>query len=184
MTKDNNLLGRFELTGIPPAPRGVPKIEVSFDIDANGSLTVSAKDRSTGRANAITITNDTGRLSKADIDRMMADAEKYKKEDEMQREKFAARNRLESYAVQRQTIGRTPKCREQANAADLETVKSKTQEIIAWLDGNSLAEKEEYDEKEKDLQRMCSPIMEKLQGQQQQQQSYSSSNGPTVEEVD
>ena len=97
MTKDNNLLGRFELTGIPPAPRGVPKIEVSFDIDANGSLTVSAKDRSTGRTNAITITNDTGRLSKADIDRMMADAEKYKKEDEMQREKIAARNRRESY---------------------------------------------------------------------------------------
>ena len=92
VTKDNNLLGRFELTGIPPAPRGVPKIEVSLDIDANGILNVSAKDQSTGRTNTITITNDIGRLSEADMDRMVAEAEKFKKEDEMQREKITARN--------------------------------------------------------------------------------------------
>jgi len=184
MTKDNNLLGRFELTGIPPAPRGVPKIEVSFDIDANGILNVSAKDQSTGRTNAITITNDTGRLSKADIDRMVADAEKYKKEDEMQREKIAAKNRLESYAYSVKQAAEDPTVESKLNAADLETVKSKTQEVIAWLDGNALAEKEEYEEKEKDLQRVCSPIMAGLHGRQQPQQSYSSSTGPTVEEVD
>ena len=188
MTKDNNLLGRFELTGIPPAPRDVPKIEVSLDIDANGILNVSAKDQSTGRTNAITITNDTGRLSKTDIDRMVADAEKYKKEDEMQREKVAARNSLESYVYSVKQAAENPNVENKLNAADLETVKNKTQEVIAWLDGNSLqADKEEYEEKEKDLQRVCSPIMAKLHGQQSEQQphgSRSSSNGPTVEEVD
>ena len=185
MTKDNNLLGRFELTGIPPAPRGVPKIEVSLDIDANGILNVSAKDQSTGRTNAITITNDTGRLSKTDIDRMVADAEKYKKEDEMQRKKIAARNSLESYVYSVKQAAENPNVENKLNAADLETVKNKTQEVIAWLDGNSLqADKEEYEEKEKDLQRVCSPIMAKLHGQQSEQQphgSSSSSNGPTVE---
>ena len=111
MTKDNNLLGRFELTGIPPAPRGVPKIEVSLDIDANGILNVSAKDQSTGRTNTITITNDIGRLSKADSDRMVAETEKFKKEDEMQREKITARNSLE--CVQRKTDSRRPICCDQ-----------------------------------------------------------------------
>lgn len=98
MTKDNNLLGTFSLNGIPPAPRGVPKIEVTFDLDANGILNVSAKDTSTGRSEKITITNDKGRLSKADIDKMLADAEKYKAEDERQKQRVNARNQLESYA--------------------------------------------------------------------------------------
>uniref|UniRef100_A0A672K6X7 Heat shock cognate 71 kDa protein n=1 Tax=Sinocyclocheilus grahami TaxID=75366 RepID=A0A672K6X7_SINGR len=98
MTKDNNLLGKFELTGIPPAPRGVPQIEVTFDIDANGIMNVSAVDKSTGKENKITITNDKGRLSKEDIERMVQEAEKYKAEDDVQREKVAAKNGLESYA--------------------------------------------------------------------------------------
>lgn len=97
MTKDNNLLGTFNLTGIPPAPRGVPKIEVTFDLDANGILNVSAKDSSTGKLERITITNDKGRLSKEDIDRMLSEAEKYKAEDEKQKERIAARNQLEGY---------------------------------------------------------------------------------------
>lgn len=114
MTKDNNLLGTFNLTGIPPAPRGVPKIEVAFDLDANGIifyfyfiannqinfegiLNVSAKDSSTGRSEKITISNDKGRLSKAEIDKMLADAEKYAAEDEKQKEKIASRNQLEGY---------------------------------------------------------------------------------------
>lgn len=97
MTKDNNLLGKFELTGIPPAPRGVPKIEVTFDMDANGILQVSAKDNSTGKQEKITIKNDKGRLSKAEIDRMLSEAEKYKDEDEKQKQKIAARNQLEGY---------------------------------------------------------------------------------------
>lgn len=186
MVKDNNLLGRFELTGIPPAPRGVPKIEVSFDIDANGIVNVSAKDQSTGKTNAITITNDTGRLSKGEIDRMVADAEKYKKEDEMQQEKIAARNSLESYVYSVKQTAEDPNVVNKLNADDLEIVKNKTQEVMAWLDRNSMADKEEYEEKQKDLQQVCSPIMAKLHGQQQPQQGYrdSSSDGPTVEEVD
>ena len=184
MVKDNNLLGRFELTGIPPAPRGVPKIEVSFDIDANGIVNVSAKDQSTGKTNAITITNDTGRLCKGEIDRMVADAEKYKKEDEMQRERIAARNSLESYVYSVKQTAEDPNVVNKLNADDLEIVKNKTQEVMAWLDRNSMADKEEYEEKQKDLQQVCSPIMAKLHGQQQPQQGYSSSDGPTVEEVD
>merc|ERR1711992_455032 len=100
MTKDNHLLGKFELSGIPPAPRGVPQIEVSFDIDANGILNVSAADKSTGKSNKITITNDKGRLSKEEIDRMVNDAEKYKNEDEKQKNRIASKNGLESYAFQ------------------------------------------------------------------------------------
>ncbi|KPJ17595.1 Heat shock protein 68 [Papilio machaon] len=97
MTKDNNLLGTFDLTGIPPAPRGVPKIDVTFDLDANGILNVSAKENSTGRSKNIVIKNDKGRLSQADIDRMLSEAERYREEDEKQRQRVAARNQLESY---------------------------------------------------------------------------------------
>jgi len=179
MTKDNNLLGRFELTGIPPAPRGVPKIEVSFDIDANGILNVSAKDQSTGRSNAITITNDTGRLSKAEIDRMVADAKKYKEDDQRQREKIAARNSLENYVHSVKQAAEDPDLKGKLNTTDLETVTSKTREVMDWLENNSAAEKEDYERKEKDLQQVCSPFMAKVHGQQQ-----CSDNGPTVEEVD
>lgn len=98
MTTDNHLLGKFELSGIPPAPRGVPQIEVTYDIDANGILNVSAVDKSTGRENKITITNDKGRLSKDDIDRMVREAERYKADDDAQRDKIQAKNSLESYA--------------------------------------------------------------------------------------
>ena len=97
MTKDNNLLGTFNLTGIPPAPRGVPKIEVTFDLDANGILNVSAKEISTGKSERITIKNDKGRLSKEDIDKMLKEAEMYRQEDEKQKERVTARNQLESY---------------------------------------------------------------------------------------
>merc|ERR1712168_478471 len=98
MTKDNNILGKFELSGIPPAPRGVPQIEVTFDVDANGILNVSAVDKSTGKENKITITNDKGRLSKEDIERMVREAEKFKADDEKQKERIQAKNSLESYA--------------------------------------------------------------------------------------
>ena len=97
-TRDNNLLGKFELSGIPPAPRGVPQINVCFDIDANGILNVAAEDKSTGKSQKITITNDKGRLSKDDIERMVAEAEKYKSEDEEQKKKVDAKNNLENYA--------------------------------------------------------------------------------------
>ena len=97
MTKDNHLLGKFNLEGIPPAPRGTPQIEVTFDIDANGILNVSACDKATGTAEKITITNDKGRLSKEDIERMVADADKYKAQDEAIRKKVEAKNSLENY---------------------------------------------------------------------------------------
>ena len=97
-TKDNNILGKFELTGIPPAPRGVPQIEVTFDMDANGILNVSANDKTTGRSNRITITNDKGRLSKEEIERMVNEAEKYKQEDEEVAKRVSARNGLEGFA--------------------------------------------------------------------------------------
>merc|ERR1719163_1299633 len=100
MTKDNNLLGKFHLDGIPPAPRGVPQIEVTFDIDANGILNVSAQDKSTGKSQQITITNEKGRLSQADIDRMVSEAEKYKSEDEANKAKIEAKNGLENYCFQ------------------------------------------------------------------------------------
>merc|ERR1711894_651579 len=96
-TKDNHLLGKFDLTGIPPAPRGVPQIEVTFDIDANGILNVSAQDKSSGKQEKITITNDKGRLSKEEIEKMVSDAEQYKAEDEKQKERISAKNSLESY---------------------------------------------------------------------------------------
>lgn len=197
MTKNNNELGRFDLMGIPPAPRGVPKIQVSFDVDANGILNVSAKDQSTGKTNAITITNDKGRLSKADIERMVAEAEKYKEEDEKQRETIAARNSLENYVYSVKQAVEDPNAENKLNSDDVETVKSKAQEVIEWLDRNSLADKEEYQEKEKDLQRVCSPIMSKLHGQQQQtdnccngagtgqpQQTDNCCSGATIEEVE
>merc|ERR550517_1789508 len=97
MTKDNHLLGKFDLTGIPPAPRGTPQIEVTFDVDANGILNVSAVDKGSGKQEKITITNDKGRLSKEEIDRMVNEAEQFKSEDEAQRERVAAKNGLEAY---------------------------------------------------------------------------------------
>ena len=97
MTKDNNLLGKFDLTGIPPAPRGVPQIEVSFELDANGILKVTAGDKGTGKAETITITNDKGRLSQDEIDRMVAEAEEFAEEDKANAERITSRNGLENY---------------------------------------------------------------------------------------
>lgn len=182
LTKFNNQLGRFDLAGIPPAPRGVPKIEVSFDVDADGILNVSAKDQSTGKSNNITITNDKGRLSKEDIDRMVADAKKYKEEDERQRETIDARNSLENYAFSVKHAVEDSNAESKLCSAEIDMAKRKAIEVIDWLDRNSLAEKEEYQEKEQDIQRVCSPIMSKLHGQQQQTGSFS--NGATVEEID
>merc|ERR1712218_659263 len=103
MTRDNHSLGKFDLTGIPPAPRGVPQIEVTFDIDANGILNVSAADKSSGKSEKITITNDKGRLSADEIERMVNDAEKFKAEDDKQKERITAKNGLESYCFNMKT---------------------------------------------------------------------------------
>merc|ERR1719513_495252 len=118
MTKDNHNLGKFDLTGIPPAPSGAPQIEVTFDIDANGILNVSAADKSTDKSNKITITNDKGRLSKEEIDRMVNDAEKYKNEDEKQKNRIAGKNGLESYAFQMKSTVEDEKLKDKISADD------------------------------------------------------------------
>lgn len=186
MTKDNNLLGTFNLTGIPPAPRGVPKIEVTFNLDANGILQVSAKDSSTGKSESITITNDKGRLSKADIERMLAEADKYKAEDEKQREKVTARNQLEGYIFSaKQAVEEAPP--ERLTPDERKVVTDKCAAVLGWLDSNSLAEKEEFEDKLKELQKECAPVMLKLhQGQAGAQPGAPppGAKGPTVEEVD
>ncbi|XP_011436292.3 heat shock protein 68-like [Magallana gigas] len=184
MTKDNNKLGTFELNGIPPAPRGVPQIDVEFDIDANGILNVSAKDKSTGKSNKITITNDKGRLSKADIERMVNEAEKYKEEDDKQRQRIAARNQLESYVF---TVKQAAEdTGDKLQSEDKETISRVCSETVSWLDNNALAEVDEYEFKLKEVQKVCSPIMAKLHqnGSTGNQGPASSSQGPTVEEMD
>lgn len=161
-TKDNNLLGKFELTGIPPAPRGVPQIEVTFDVDANGILNVSAVDKTTGRSNKITITNDKGRLSKEEIERMVADAEKYKKEDEEAASRIQSKNHLESYAYNlKNTLG-DDKVSGKIDAADKTKLEGAINDTIKWLEQNQEAEKEEYEHKQKELEGISNPIMTKL----------------------
>lgn len=162
MTKDNNLLGKFELSGIPPAPRGVPQIEVTFDLDANGILNVTAVDKSTGRENKITITNDKGRLSKDEIEKMVRDAEKFKDEDDKQRDRLQAKNALESYAFNMKSTIEDEKLKDKISQEDRDKVMEKCNEIIKWIDGNQLAEKEEFEHKQKDLEKVCMPIVTKL----------------------
>jgi len=202
MTKDNNLLGKFELTGIPPAPRGVPQVEVTFDIDANGIMHVSAVDKSTGRENKITITNDKGRLSKEDIEKMVRDAEKYKDEDDKQKDRISAKNSLESYAFNMKSTMEDEKLKDKISAEDKQKVLDKCNEVVRWIDSNQLAEKEEFDHQLKDLEKLCMPIVTKLYqgaggmpeggmpggfpgaGGQGGATSGGGGSGPTIEEVD
>nr|XP_053637125.1 heat shock cognate 71 kDa protein [Cherax quadricarinatus] len=164
MTKDNNLLGKFELTGIPPAPRGVPQIEVTFDIDANGILNVSAVDKSTGKENKITITNDKGRLSKEEIEKMVQDAEKYKADDEKQRERISAKNSLESYCFNMKSTVEDDKFKDKVSGEDCSKILDACNDAIKWLDTNQLAEKEEYEHKQKEVEQICNPIITKMYG--------------------
>ena len=164
MTRDNNMLGKFHLDGIPPMPRGVPQIEVTFDIDANGILNVSAVEKSTGKEQKITITNDKGRLSADDIERMVGEAEKYKAEDERQRQRIEAKNGLENYAFSLRNSIREEKLAAKISSDDKATIEGAVDEVISWLDHNGSAEKEEYEEKQKALEAKANPIMMKLYG--------------------
>ncbi|EDV40220.1 uncharacterized protein Dana_GF24052, isoform B [Drosophila ananassae] len=190
MTRDNNILGKFELTAIPPAPRGVPQVEVTFDIDANGILNVTALEKSTGKENRITITNDKGRLSKDDIERMVNDAESYRQADEEQRDRVNAKNQLESYCFHLRSTLDDEQLRTRISDTDRETILQRCNETISWLDSNQLAEKQEFEHKQQELERICSPIMTRLYqsaGMQQPppaQSGNSSAGGPTIEEVD
>ena len=162
MTRDNNLLGKFELSGIPPAPRGVPQIEVTFDIDRNGILNVSAIEKSTGKENKITITNDKGRLSADEIERMVNEAERYKSEDDAHRERIQAKNSLESYAFSMKSTMEEDKVKEKVSEEDRTKVVEKCKEVIDWLDKNQTAEKDEFQHQQKELESVCSPIISKL----------------------
>ncbi|KAL1138940.1 hypothetical protein AAG570_009003 [Ranatra chinensis] len=177
MTKDNNLLGTFDLTGIPPAPRGVPKIDVTFDLDANGILNVSAKETSTGKSKNIVIQNDKGRLSKEEIDRMVNDAEKYKTEDNRQKERIEARNRLEGYLFGvKQAI---EECGDKLSESEKNAARARCDDTLKWMDNNTLADKEEYEHKLRELQKECTSYMTRLHAR-----AGSSGQGPTIEEVD
>jgi len=192
-TRDNNLLGKFELTGIPPAPRGVPQINVIFDIDANGILNVSAEDKTTGNKNKITITNDKGRLSKDEIERMVSEAEKYKAEDEEARKKVDAKNSLENYAYNMRNTIRDEKVASKLSADDKAKMEAAIKEAIEWLEGNQLGEAEEFADKEKELEALCSPVISKMYGAGGAPPPEAGpggaggaggAGGPTVEEVD
>lgn len=194
MTTDNNLLGKFELSGIPPAPRGVPQIEVTYDIDANGILNVSAVDKSTGRENKITITNDKGRLSKDDIDRMVREAERYKADDDAQRDKIQAKNSLESYAYHMKSTMEDNKVKDKISEDDKKLITDKCSEVVSWLDTQPDASKEEYERRQKELESICNPIITKLYQSAGGAPggappgggatTAESSGGPTIEEVD
>lgn len=164
MTKDNNLLGKFQLEGIPPMPRGVPQIEVTFDIDANGILNVSAMEKSTGKEQKITIKNDKGRMSADEIERLVQEAERYKAEDEANRARIEAKNSLENYVFQiknsmndEKLAGKVP---EDAKSRVMDAINDTTR----WIDSNQSAEKEEFEEKQKALEAIVMPILQNLSG--------------------
>jgi len=203
MTKDNNILGKFELSGIPPAPRGVPQIKVTFDIDANGILNVSAVDTSTGKENKITITNDKGRLTKEEIEKMVQEAEKYKSEDEANRDRVQAKNNLESYAYNMKSTIEDEKVKDKISDEDKKAIQEKCQDIIKWLEENANAAKDDIDAKQKELEGVCAPIVKKLYEQGGMPEGgmpgggmpggmpggnapppNAGSGGPTIEEVD
>merc|ERR1711967_219892 len=198
MTKDNNLLGKFHLDGIPPAPRGVPQIEVTFDIDANGILNVSAQDKSTGKSNQITITNEKGRLSQAEIDRMVQEAEKYRAEDEQNKSKIEAKNGLENYCFTMRYTLQEEKLKDKFEGDDKDKIEKAVQEALDWLDKNQMAEKDEFEARQKELEGVVNPIMMKvyqaaggggmpeggMPGGGFDGGAPGGAGGPTVEEVD
>lgn len=163
MTKDNHLLGKFDLTGIPPAPRGVPQIEVTFEIDVNGILRVSAEDKGSGNKEAITITNDQNRLTPEDIERMVNEAERYAEEDKKVKERVESRNELESYTYSlKNQVSDKEKLGAKLSEEDTKTIMTAVEESIEWLDANQDAETEEYKEKKKALEEAVNPIISKL----------------------
>jgi len=163
MVKDNHHLGMFDLTGIPPAPRGEPQIEVTFQMDADGILRVSAEDKGTGNVEKITIKNDDNRLSKEDIDRMVNDAEKFASEDQRAKEKVEARNELEGYAYSlKNQVNDEEKLGGKLSDEDKESIQTAVDRALAWLEDNSDAEKDECEEQKKLLEKVVHPIVSKV----------------------
>jgi len=164
MTKDNSILGKFELTGIPPSPRGVPQIEVSFELDANGILKVSAHDKGTGKQESITINNDKGRLTPEEIERMVAEAEKYAEEDKATRERIEARNGLENYAFNlKNQVNDEEGLGGKIDDEDKETILDAVKETTEWLEENSAeATTEDFEEQKEKLSNVAYPITSKM----------------------
>lgn len=192
MTKSNRLLGSFELGGIPPAPRGVPQIEVSFDVDANGILSISAADKGTGKQQSLTITSEKGRLSEEEIEKMVQEAEEFAEQDKNEKEKVTARNELESYLYNlKNSISDTLSAK--LSDEDKTTLSKTVDDALVWLEDRPASEKSDYDGKQKEVEEIVNPILK---------QAYESSSaetgapeedsflpedldeGPSVEEVD
>merc|ERR1712050_594961 len=169
MTKDNHLLGKFELGGIPPAPRGQPQIEVTFEIDSNGILNVGAEDKGTGKSEKITITNDSGRLSQEEIDKMINDAEKFAEEDKKVKERIEAKNALEGYLHSMRSAsegsGENKGLSEKLDSDEKEKIMDALKDGQSWLDSNPEADAEEIKEKHKEVEGICAPIVSKYYGQ-------------------
>lgn len=184
MTKDNNLLGKFELSGIAPAPRGVPQIEVTFDVDANGILNVSAVDKASGRSGKITIKNDKGRLSKEEIDRMVREAERFKSDDEVVASRIQAKNDVENYVYNVKNSLTQNEMKNKLSSSDLSKIEDVIKEGLEWLDNNREASKSEFENKQKEIESVIRPIMMKMYQGASAGKETSQSEGPTVEEVD
>jgi heat shock protein 5 len=182
LTKDNHNLGKFDMSGIPPAPKGVPQIEVTFEIDENSILTVSAADKGTGKKETITITNDKGRLTKEEIEQMIADSEKYAEEDKAIKEKIDARNTFENYIYQmKNSVTDKDKLAEKLSEEDKGTIKDALTDAQDWLNANTDAEKDDFEDKLKELQTICDPIISKVY---QSQGGQSGSGSQEEEEYD
>ncbi|CAM4928587.1 unnamed protein product [Rotaria socialis] len=193
MTNDNHLLGNFQLTDIPPAPRGIPKIEVTFDVDPNGILNVSAIEKSSGREKKITIQNDQSRLSKEEIKQMVNNAEKYKKEDETQHARIVAKNALESYCFNLKSTVNDDKIASKFSNDDKTKLQETIESTLKWIESNRLAGKDEFEYKMKEIESICSPIMTKIYKNENENENDTSSDhgssrpnrrGPTTEELD
>lgn len=184
-TKDNKLMGQFELSGIPPAPRGTPQIEVSFDIDANGILNVSAEDKGTGKSQKITIKNESGRMTQEEIEKMVADAERFKEEDNKQRERVDAKNELENYLFSmKSTIGNAEM---KLPEEDKKTIMTIVEEKISWLESNTTASTEEYKDIKKEVEDVAGPILQKMGGTPPPPPPPGNpppTGEPTIEEID
>ena len=194
MTKDNNKLGEFMLDGIPPMPRGMPQIEVSFDLDSNGILHVGAVEKSTGKENKIEIKNDKGRLSQEEIDRMIDEAEKFKSEDESNKVKVESKNNLENLVYQTKNSVSEEKVKEKLSEEDIASVTGKCDVILSWLQENPEADKEDFDNKLQELQSHITPIMQKIYSDNSDVKSNEDmpatdnpmdmDEGPKIEEID
>merc|ERR1712070_504747 len=161
-TKDNNLLGKFKLDGIPPAKRGTPQIEVTFDIDANGILNVYAADKATGKTSKITITNDKSRLSKEEIEKMVQDAEKFRAEDDQKKAQVEAKNSFENYCFQMKNTLTEEKLKDQFTDEDKKTIEDTSAEGLQWLEANAEADADAIEGKRKEIEAKFSPIMQRV----------------------